>query len=292
MTFTALPLRMSLVALLAGGGTIAAAHMAQKARVEAVRPITWWCRRRSARRRRRGDAELRRRGQARRRAGVGGERKRERDAGAGGGVPDPKSTPSFRHGALDGPACQRELAARGIVPAPAKRELAPGVDVPLTLVAALRGVEVRGVGQASQRSGATYSVLDCRLALALDDFAALLARRDVVAIEHLCMHRPRAAKATGKPSQHELGLAIDAAAFVKRDGTRLEVKRDWRGRIGAAPCTPVAAEGPAAAELRAIVCEARSAGLFTVMLTPNANAQHADHLHLDLTRDATWSLLE
>jgi hypothetical protein len=164
--------------------------------------------------------------------------------------------------------------------------------VPLTLVGPLHGVEVRGVGLAAQRGGATYAVLDCRLALALDDFAAQLARRDVVAIEHFCMHRPRAAKAAGKPSQHELGLAIDAAVFVKRDGTRLEVKRDWRGRIGAAPCTPVADEGAAAAELRALVCEARTAGLFTVMLTPNANAQHADHLHLDITRDATWSLLE
>jgi hypothetical protein len=288
VTFNALPLRMSLLALLFGGGTIAAAHVTQEARVEAVRPdhVVVPPAERPA-----PPPQVTPSGATKPGAPAASGAPSPAAAPAAG-LPDPRSTPSFRYGALDAAGCARELAARGIVTAPAARELAPAVEAPLTIAAALRGVEVRGVGLASTRGGATYAVLDCRLALALSDFAEQLARRDVVAVEHFCMHRPRAAKATGKPSQHELGLAIDIGAFVKRDGTRLEVKRDWRGRIGAAPCQPVADEGPAAAELRAIVCEARVAGLFTVMLTPNANAQHADHLHLDITRNATWSLLE
>lgn len=239
---------------------------------------------------------------------------------------DPRARPSFVYGALDGDACMRELSHRKIAFTIAQGAGAPGVERPLRLTGPLRGVTIRGVGMTKQKGGSIFEIADCRLALALDDFAAVLARRGIVEVEHFCMHRPgphSTAKAAaplpakptaakkgkaqkpkpvakklppptprGKPSQHELGLAIDVSAFVKSDGTRLEVKRDWAGAIGAPPCQPVANEATVAAELRAIVCEARAKGLFTVILTPNANAAHADHLHLDVTRDATWTLIE
>jgi hypothetical protein len=85
------------------------------------------------------------------------------------------------------------------------------------------------------------------------------------------------------------------AAFVKADGSRLEVKADWHGTIGASPCGPGSAPReptPQALELRELVCAARSSGLFTVILTPNANAEHADHFHFDLKRGAHYFLLE
>jgi hypothetical protein len=38
--------------------------------------------------------------------------------------------------------------------------------------------------------------------------------------------------------------------------------------------------------LRNIVCAAARAGLFHHVLTPNYDAAHRDHLHLDIKRDA------
>jgi hypothetical protein len=50
-------------------------------------------------------------------------------------------------------------------------------------------------------------------------------------------------------------------------------------------------EGPAAIELRAIVCAAVDKDLFNVVLTPNFNRAHRNHLHLEVTRDVDWFMV-
>ncbi|WP_437994039.1 extensin family protein [Sorangium sp. So ce145] len=234
------------------------------------------------------------------------------------------------YGALSADACDREMKRRRIPHAPARG--APLVDRPIRITGALRGVTFRGDGVAKPRSASPFDIADCRLALALDDLAAFLATRGIVEVVHFSMHRPgpagavaptkapakppagkktpkatgkaakpgeRAAKkpapAPGRPNQHALGLAIDVAAFVKADGTRLDVKADWLGAIGAPPCGPGSepkAPSPHALELREIVCSISTSGLFNVVLTPNANEAHADHFHFDIKRDARYFLLE
>ncbi|WP_437986942.1 extensin family protein [Sorangium sp. So ce117] len=233
------------------------------------------------------------------------------------------------YGGLSADACDREMRARGIPHAPARG--APLVDRPIRLTGALHGVTFRGDGVAKPRSASPFDIADCRLALALDELAAFLATRGIVEVVHFSMHRPgpagavaptkaaakppagkkapkaagkaakpgeRAAKkpaAPGRPNQHALGLAIDVAAFVKADGTRLDVKADWLGAIGAPPCGPGSepkAPSPHALELREIVCSISTSGLFNVVLTPNANDAHADHFHFDIKRGARYFLLE
>ncbi|WP_437785804.1 extensin family protein [Sorangium sp. So ce1097] len=101
--------------------------------------------------------------------------------------------------------------------------------------------------------------------------------------------------APARPSQHALGLAIDVAALVKADGTRLDVKADWHGAIGAPPCGPGSEPKeptPHALALREIICAVHTSGLFNVVLTPNANEAHADHFHFDIKRNAHYFLLE
>ncbi|MGK3994125.1 extensin family protein [Sorangium sp. So ce1024] len=103
------------------------------------------------------------------------------------------------------------------------------------------------------------------------------------------------APAPARPSQHALGLAIDVAALVKADGTRLDVKTDWHGAIGAPPCGPGSEPkepSPHALVLREIICAVHASGLFNVVLTPNANEAHADHFHFDIKRNARYFLLE
>lgn len=72
----------------------------------------------------------------------------------------------------------------------------------------------------------------------------------------------------GRLSEHSKGMAIDLMAFELADGTMVSVKRDWR-------------EGGAKAAFLKDVARA-SCNTFNVVLTPNHDRFHQDHLHLDI----------
>lgn len=76
----------------------------------------------------------------------------------------------------------------------------------------------------------------------------------------------------GTWSEHATGNAIDVSAFVLEDGRRVSVLKDW------------GAGDEKAAFLRA-VRDAACLGFATV-LSPDYNAAHADHLHLDQAQRA------
>jgi hypothetical protein len=164
----------------------------------------------------------------------------------------------------------------------------------------------------SARPTSPYEICDARLALALDDFSAVLARHDVQELVHFSLYRPPAprriarrvvqplggeegarAPAQAVASRHPGGLAIDVAELGKRDGTWLRVRTHFGGRIGARTCG-AAAQAPAdepGRELRAIVCEAAGARLFTYVLTPNYNFAHRDHWHMEIKAGVRWFLV-
>ncbi|MGK3969081.1 extensin family protein [Sorangium sp. So ce118] len=93
-------------------------------------------------------------------------------------------------------------------------------------------------------------------------------------------------------TRHPAGLAIDVGALKKRDGTWISVARHFHGRIGDKTCGEGAPqpELPEARELRSIVCEAADLGIFTYVLTPNYNAAHADHYHMEIKPGVRWFL--
>lgn len=68
-------------------------------------------------------------------------------------------------------------------------------------------------------------------------------------------------------SEHATADAVDIAGFRLTDGTRITVARDWKGG------------GAMAAFLHDVRDGACS--LFATTLSPDYNAAHADHLHLD-----------
>jgi len=78
-------------------------------------------------------------------------------------------------------------------------------------------------------------------------------------------------RSAGDFSQHATADAIDVAGFVLADGTRISVVRDWNGK------------GAKAAEKAAFLREVRDGAceLFTTTLSPDYNAAHRDHFHLD-----------
>ncbi|HEY8039624.1 MAG TPA: hypothetical protein VIF15_07510, partial [Polyangiaceae bacterium] len=177
-------------------------------------------------------------------------------------VPDAEHSPAFRYARLDRGTCQAELLRRHVPFA--RVDEARGVLAPVRLTGPLHGVTFRTGLPAASRTTSPWEIVDCRLALALDDFAVQLAAHDIEQVIHFSIYRPPSRRwPDGKlASRHPGGLAIDAGAFVKKDGTTLQVERDFHGRIGATTCGPGAGPSPAtpeAVELRGIVCDAADA---------------------------------
>lgn len=209
-------------------------------------------------------------------------------------MPDPMpegDAPAQRYGRMDRAACEEELARRDIPFTPVDE--ARGVLAPVRLTGPLHGVTFRTGLPAAERATSVWEIVDCRLALALDDFAAQLAAHDITEVIHFSVYRPPSKRwPDGKlATRHPGALAIDAGVFVKKDGTRLEVEKDFHGRIGAKTCgegTGPRPATPAAVELRKIVCDAAEARLFNVMLTPDYNWPHRNHFHLEVAAGSRW----
>jgi hypothetical protein len=93
-------------------------------------------------------------------------------------------------------------------------------------------------------------------------------------------------------TRHPAGLAIDVAMLKKRDGQWISVATHFRGRIGDKTCGDGVrtADTPEARELRSIVCESNDQGVFTYVLTPNYNAAHFDHFHMEIRSQVKWFL--
>jgi hypothetical protein len=72
---------------------------------------------------------------------------------------------------------------------------------------------------------------------------------------------------SGRRSQHASANAIDVAGFVLADGTRISIARDWND---------AGARGRFLHAVRDGACR-----FFGVVLSPDYNALHHDHFHLD-----------
>jgi len=200
--------------------------------------------------------------------------------------------PAVRYASLTQDDCEAELTKRDIA---FSRESAKGVLAPVRLGGPLHGVTFRTNLREAARATTIWEIADCRLVLALDDFAAILAAHDIVGVRHYSMYRaaPDSWPADRLGTRHNGGLALDAAHFIKSDGTALDVLADFKGRRGRKVCGPKAGKGrtPAARELREIVCGAADAGLFNVILTPNYNRAHRNHFHLEVTAGVRWQMV-
>jgi hypothetical protein len=91
----------------------------------------------------------------------------------------------------------------------------------------------------------------------------------VTGIEHFGSYSCR--NVNGRPaatrSRHATAEAWDVAGFVLADGTRIRVVRDWRGKSGTAAFLRDVRDG---------ACQ-----FFDGVLSPDYDAAHRDHLHLD-----------
>jgi hypothetical protein len=178
-------------------------------------------------------------------------------------VPPPAPMPS-------GPACLDSLADRGAAFTPAV------VPVARRGCVLMDGVSLGAAGAALE----PRAVVSCPLALVLVDFEARVIQPaalrhlggKVAAIRQIGAYSCRTRTGgSGRLSHHASGLAIDIAGFDMEDGSRVLVKQHWRD------------PGPRGRFLREVARAACDA--FSVVLTPNHDVWHADHLHLDIGRD-------
>jgi hypothetical protein len=322
-------------------------------------------------------------------------------------VPDPavaEASPAYRYANMSDAEAFEELDRRKVLYT--RLDLTPGVRAPIRLTGRLHGVYIHSSLPPDERVKTPFEILDARLALTLDDFAAILERHDIDEVVHYTMYRPnvgapsngghgveddpQAAAPSGrqrstnahlpavkappslgpkglldrtkraepaplslgqklgtagpkpvvmvtarKPPQrplaasaakassplarrapatvahrspppsglhattwappgtrHPAGLAIDVGLLHKKDGRWLSVARQFQGHIGDKTCGDGAyvPEAPDARELRALVCEAEGLGVFTYVLTPDYNAAHVDHFHMEIKPGVRWFL--
>ncbi len=125
--------------------------------------------------------------------------------------------------------------------------------------------------------------LTCKMAVAMADFERIvqdeavrhLGRR-VVKIQHIGTYNCRGIAAyEGWVSQHSFGNAIDIKTFTFKGGREVSVKKHY----GRGPEAPAHAEGKF---LRAVVRRLVDEKVFTVVVTPNFDRAHHNHIHLDL----------
>ena len=129
------------------------------------------------------------------------------------------------------------------------------------------------------------ATMSCALAARLDEFERKvvqpLARAElgqrVIRINHLGSFSCRSVNGgRGRLSQHALGKAIDIAGFRLADGSTVSVEHDW------------SAPGPKQQFLRYLA--RRACEHFSVVLTPNSDAAHHNHIHLDIGPDRRCSV--
>jgi hypothetical protein len=294
-------------------------------------------------------------------------------------------TPAYRYANMTDAEAFAELDKRKIIYQ--RLGAVTGVRAPVKLTGRLHGVWFHSSLPPEQRVSSSFEILDARLALALDDFAAILERHDIDEVIHFTMYRPNGerpdgvhegdehaapavaeqkqrgrkvaqrrrpgakeaappdlpSKGTGKKqkadrtvrggkqkgstqkgrppakargakaargaapaaraaaarasfaapgTRHPAGLAIDVGGLRKKDGRWLSVGWHFQGKIGDKTCGEGARlpESPESRELRSIVCEAADLGIFTYVLTPNYNAAHSDHYHMEIKPGVRWFL--
>jgi len=120
-------------------------------------------------------------------------------------------------------------------------------------------------------------VMTCQTALALsvwrrqvvEPAAREIFGQDVVDIVHYGTYSCRSVsnRPGARPSAHSRAAAVDFAGVILRDGTRVMVKSHWYG------------DGPEARFLKRIRDE--GCWIFSTVLSPDYDAPHQDHLHLE-----------
>ncbi len=183
--------------------------------------------------------------------------------------------------------CQQSLLDEGLVFQPTEHapehpdggpDLACTIEDPVVLGPRIRGVLFRpdAFGNAAEPLLAA-----CALARALGTMAEMLSERGVVELVHFGTYGCRVIAGTQELSEHARANAFDLGEVRMTDGREFSVLRDWE--LGAA--LPV---GEGGQFWRVLSQDLYREEVFHVILTPEYNADHADHIHMDLAEGVRY----
>lgn len=207
--------------------------------------------------------------------------------------PDVDTTPAYQYAALAEQDCLAELTRRGVPFEPVGPTR--GVDTPLRFKGPVRGVTLRRTLSTAPADNAPQTIADCRLALAIDDLAALLSTLGVVEMQYYSMYRKRGLGFIKPGKRHPGGRAIDLVSVKLGDGTVYSVQHDFHGRPGQKTCGDGAAlprkNTPGAHFWRKVACGMAEKRSFNLILTPHYDWGHRDHFHLEVRSGIRWFLI-
>jgi hypothetical protein len=180
------------------------------------------------------------------------------------------------------PDCEAQLVAAGVTFRPATLPVRRPKGSKVVCGAPQVVTYLRGPGKIAYNAP---PLLTCGMALALASFERIVqaeAQRafgaPVARVEHLGTYACREIAAyPGWTSEHSYANAIDLARFVLKNGTAVDVLRDFDAGEGEP-------RRPAGALLRAASRRAFDEDVFSHVLTPFFDAGHRNHFHLDLAR--------
>jgi hypothetical protein len=166
-----------------------------------------------------------------------------------------------------------------------------GVTDPVTVTFPLNGMPFRYTDSTTPRKTA---MMDCTLAKSLAEAAPIWKAHDVVEVADYGIYNYRCIGSTGTPpncpsgmSQHAYAKAIDLVAFTTSDSTTYTVKTDFVIDPDGKTCTAPTEPGKDT-WLHQLICELKANRVWNIVLTPNYNADHRDHFHVDLTPNADF----
>jgi hypothetical protein len=167
-----------------------------------------------------------------------------------------------------------------------------GVRTPIEIIGPIGGVRlVRRAGRAPQ--------MDCELARALAETVPLFRELGVTGLSFSGAYDYRVRRGSTQLSAHAHGLAIDVHAFETASGS-IDVSNEfplaparWRAwehrpeQLGACVGRP---GRPVRLLLRTLACRLAVHPAYRVILTPDDNADHWNHLHLEAFPGAAGQL--
>lgn len=164
------------------------------------------------------------------------------------------------------------------------------LKVPFTRLKGVKGVAtpVRIQGNAIGRTRylprypSNTMVMDCRLAVALYRAGEIFKANEISAVVFSNFYSWRHVETSGRLSRHALGLAVDVHALVDLKGGRLEVLGDYEKGLGKGKTCEGRARTLKGRMLRDLACDLDASGLFEVVLTPDYDKGHENHLHISV----------
>lgn len=185
--------------------------------------------------------------------------------------PPPPAEPGTGEPATPGSSCLRELDRLGVSYEPVERR---GIDVGVEVLGGIGGV--RYVGYRKRPL-----VLDCSLVVSLARIGPYMTAHGIEQVRYSSAYQRRKVRGSDRWSKHSFGLAIDIHSFSGEALGTLQVKNDYEQGLGdAIDCIgqPLTQGG---AILRTLDCQFTRGELFDSVLTPDYDAAHYNHFHLE-----------